>query len=75
MTTPSGVNYDEASDTLSVQFSDNKMAIQNGLPVASAWAEVAKTAGKINYSVYGGIQSQLSANNFAAGVNVRYIFK
>lgn len=75
MTTPSGVNYDEASDTLSVRFSDNKMAIQNGLPVASAWAEVAKTAGKLNYSVYGGIQSQLSANNFAAGVNMRYIFK
>lgn len=74
MTTPSGVNYDEASDTLSVQYANTKMAIQNGLPVASAWAEVTKTQGNLNYSLYGGVQRQLDTNNVAVGVNMRYTF-
>ncbi len=74
MTTPSGVNYDEASDTLSVQYTDTKMAIQNGLPVASAWAEITKTQGNFNYSLYGGVQRQQEANNVAVGVNMRYTF-
>ena len=76
MTTPSGVSYDEATDQLSVQYTNTKMAVQDGLPKFAAWAEFASADPKKNlsYSVYAGWQQQNNVSNPAVGFNLSYKF-
>ena len=76
MTTPSGVSYDEASDTLSVQYANTKMAVQDGLPKYSAWAEFTthNPRANLNYTVYAGVQQQNNIVNPAVGFNMSYKF-
>jgi hypothetical protein len=76
MTTPSGVSYDEATDQLNVQYTNTKMAVQDGLPKFAAWAEFASADPKKNlsYSVYAGWQQQNNVSNPAVGFNLSYKF-
>jgi hypothetical protein len=74
MTTPSGVNYDEASDALSVQYANNKMPVQDGLPKYAAWAEFSGSDPEksLGYTVYAGWQQQSNVSSPVVGLNLLY---